>query len=306
MKGRDEVDFWSLEKIRSAAFIRFDERTDPLGVMLVNFRTPQVFDSSANKILEALVFLAGLVSVNDRLSRENFRFWEQRRKDSLSVSISEIVSSLVHNTSNSFNVVSVRFADFASRLRTSEANKIDKYIVQDFLHHVAEPLDEILEDFNRLEEYRKFDEFHEEFCQIQNLIDNSLFMLRNRFEKQRITIKKTYTRVPEVLCDKHQIQHMLLNLFLNAIDAMGKRGVLSVGTDIYDRYVRIRICDSGIGIAPQYHSEIFKSFFTTKKHGTGLGLPISRYIAMRHGGWRVFCKCWVWKISGGDSLSLLL
>jgi len=149
---------------------------------------------------------------------------------------------------------------------------------------LKEPWDQILADFNRLEEYRKFDEFEEESCQVVDILESSLFLLRTRLDKQKITVKKAYNLTPPVMCDRHQVQHMLINLLINALDAMGRKGVLSLGTDVNDRYARIRITDNGVGIPPELHSEIFKPFFTTKKHGSGLGLPISRHIAGKHGG----------------------
>jgi signal transduction histidine kinase len=275
---RFDRDFWYREQIRSFAALRLEHRDEPVGIMFVNYRSPQKFNEPTRRLIEAFAAQAASAIARNR------QFWETHRRDSFSLSINEIVASLSHNAANLLNVADVRFARFENYLKKADAKQIPKDTVQDFLTQLKEPWDEILADFNRLEEYRKFDEFHEEFWDVESLIEDSLFMLRNRFEKQKITIKKTYAKTPEVLCDKHQIQHMLLNLFLNAMDAMGRRGVLSVGTDLYDRYVRIRISDTGVGIPSELHSEIFKPFFTTKKQGSGLGLPISRYIARRHRG----------------------
>jgi signal transduction histidine kinase len=80
-----------------------------------------------------------------------------------------------------------------------------------------------------------------------------------------------------------------MNLLLNALEAMGINGTLTVGTEIVDgengaRLVKIKIQDTGTGIAPENLARMFEPFFTTKKNGTGLGLAISHRIALEHHG----------------------
>jgi signal transduction histidine kinase len=88
--------------------------------------------------------------------------------------------------------------------------------------------------------------------------------------------------------DRNQLQHLLINLLINALDAMGRKGMLLVGIEGVSNghFVRIRISDTGIGIPPELHSKIFQPYFTTKPKngGTGLGLSVSRYIVEEHGG----------------------
>jgi len=80
-----------------------------------------------------------------------------------------------------------------------------------------------------------------------------------------------------------------MNLLLNALEAMGTNGVLTVNTEAVQgersgRQLRINIQDTGVGIAPENLEHLFEPFFTTKKNGTGLGLAISQRIALEHHG----------------------
>jgi len=80
-----------------------------------------------------------------------------------------------------------------------------------------------------------------------------------------------------------------MNLLLNAIEAVGVNGTLTVSTEIAgekprERRMRIHIQDTGMGIAPENLSRLFEPFFTTKKNGTGLGLAICQRIVREHGG----------------------
>lgn len=89
---------------------------------------------------------------------------------------------------------------------------------------------------------------------------------------------------PEVDCDSEQMRQVLLNLFLNAIQAMPAGGRLTVTAAPSQTDLMIRIHDTGPGIPPEYADEVFDPFFSTKQHGTGLGLPIAYTIVQQHGG----------------------
>jgi two-component system sensor kinase FixL len=90
-----------------------------------------------------------------------------------------------------------------------------------------------------------------------------------------------------VLADKVQIQQVLLNLMRNAVEAMegSPRRELVVSTDAAeDDMVTVGVSDTGSGISPDMSSQLFQPFVTTKRHGMGVGLSISRTIVEAHGG----------------------
>jgi nitrogen fixation/metabolism regulation signal transduction histidine kinase len=91
-----------------------------------------------------------------------------------------------------------------------------------------------------------------------------------------------------VKMDKRYISQMLTNLILNGIDAMDHAGFIEIRTDLVkkreSRYCRLSIRDTGKGIAPEDQPSVFTPYFTTKKSGTGLGLPIVERIVKDHGG----------------------
>jgi two-component system sensor kinase FixL len=95
-----------------------------------------------------------------------------------------------------------------------------------------------------------------------------------------------------VLADKVQVQQVLLNLIRNAIEAMQdckQRDLLISTTPAEDGMIAISVTDSGAGIAPEMASQLFQPFITTKPHGMGVGLSISRTIVEGHGG-RIICE----------------
>jgi two-component system sensor kinase FixL len=94
-------------------------------------------------------------------------------------------------------------------------------------------------------------------------------------------------RINFVLADKVQVQQVLVNLVRNAIDAMETAPIreLDVATSpALDNMVEISVADTGGGIAPEIADQLFQPFITTKSHGMGVGLSISRTIIESHGG----------------------
>ena len=94
-------------------------------------------------------------------------------------------------------------------------------------------------------------------------------------------------RLNYVLADKVQVQQVLLNLIRNAIDAMETaptRALVVATSAAADNMVEISVADTGAGIAPEIADQLFQPFVTTKSHGMGVGLSISRTIIESHGG----------------------
>ena len=131
----------------------------------------------------------------------------------------------------------------------------------------------------------------QETLNINKVIDEVLALVENRIAEERVQLIKSYSEMPlpTVRANRVELQQVLLNLVMNAIEAMSAmpRGdrVLKLTTEVTrTSRVLIAVQDSGPGIASDQLNLIFKSFFTTKPGGMGVGLSISRTIVEAHGG----------------------
>jgi PAS domain S-box-containing protein len=123
---------------------------------------------------------------------------------------------------------------------------------------------------------------------LHQIIQDSLLFLRTELRSKGVSVSlELGPAAPLVLGDRTQLQQVIVNLAINAIQAMGQTpGVrrLLIRTEIENAHAVCTFEDSGPGIARHAMTELFKSFFTTKDTGMGMGLPISKSIVEAHGG----------------------
>jgi signal transduction histidine kinase len=125
---------------------------------------------------------------------------------------------------------------------------------------------------------------------LNDLIREVIAVVHGELESHQV-ILQTELRdgLPAVLAEQTQLQQVILNLIMNAVDAMGsvadRDRVVIVRSDMDgSAHTLITVEDSGTGIEPSHMSRIFEPFFTTKAHGMGMGLSICHSIIELHGG----------------------
>ncbi len=126
-----------------------------------------------------------------------------------------------------------------------------------------------------------------ELVDVNEIIRDMVVLLRGEANRYAVSIRMDLAAdVPEILADRVQLQQVLMNLMLNAIEAMKETGgVVTVKSQVdQDGRVLISVSDTGVGLPADKGDEIFNAFFTTKPQGSGMGLAISRSIVESHGG----------------------
>lgn len=126
--------------------------------------------------------------------------------------------------------------------------------------------------------------------QLAEVVQEVMVLAQGELDRHEIHLfEQIQEDLPAVLADRVQLEQVVVNLVLNAVEAMrempggGRRLVLSLDRTA-DEMVRLTLADSGPGLSPQAREKLFDTFWTTKPDGTGLGLTISRDIIESHGG----------------------
>jgi signal transduction histidine kinase len=120
---------------------------------------------------------------------------------------------------------------------------------------------------------------------LNTTVEHAVMLARQQVLSKPIKVELQQSPdLPEVEHDSDQIHQVLLNLLLNAVQAMEDTGTVHVEIGARDGYASVVVNDSGKGIPAQNLSNIFRPFFTTKGNGTGLGLSLARRIVEEHHG----------------------
>lgn len=154
------------------------------------------------------------------------------------------------------------------------AARIDKYG-----NRAAEIIDRIRSFYKKSPPQR-------ELVDSNGIIHEMLTLLEGEATRSAIAVRSDLgTELPKIMVDRVQLQQVFMNLLLNAIEAMkDSGGELTVKSQRQDAQVLFSVSDTGVGLPAEKIDEIFSAFFTTKPHGSGMGLAISRSIVESHGG----------------------
>lgn len=173
----------------------------------------------------------------------------------------------------------------------------DPEFIEHFSAVVAEDVDRIERLIQEILDYARYMEPKLNVQDLNEVVASCLYFIEVKAATKDIVIQRHLAAdLPPVMLDRQQIKQVLLNLFLNALDAMGDRGGrLTVRTHRLtkrngDEWVQVEVADTGSGIAPENLEHIFDPFYTTKhesgeREGTGLGLTIVHQIVQEHRGY---------------------
>ena len=213
--------------------------------------------------------------------------------------IGELSAGIAHEIRNPL----VAITNSVSLLKDEPQISQEGQQLLDVVKEESDHLAAIVDDFLRFAKPKK-PAFQEE--DINQLLKDVIRRHKDWNEKQVKWVEQYTDNLPLVSLDRHQIQQIITNLLLNALDAVQEGGLLTVKTRKEKRMsedcVRLTIADSGEGIPEDEISKIFQPFYSTKEKGTGMGLAICRRIVNDHGG-EIFVDS---KLNVGTQFSVIL
>jgi two-component system, NtrC family, sensor histidine kinase HydH len=194
-------------------------------------------------------------------------------------SVGSLAAGIAHEIRNPLSSIKGFATYFKERYRTNPADVENAEVMIQEVERLNRVIGQLLE-FSRPLNLKKIK------TSLEPVLTHALKLIEGRAKDRGIAIRKdVFPGVPDVTVDPDQIKQVFLNLFLNALDAMGEGGLLSVVvTRRPGEGVSIAVADTGAGIDRESLTRIFDPYYTTKSSGTGLGLAIVHKIVEAHGG----------------------
>lgn len=239
---------------------------------------------------EAGKFVYLVNDITDQVQSEEKEKLLQRELSQRSrlASIGEVVAGVTHEINNPLTGV-IAFAQLLRRADVPENMKEAVDVINEGTLRVAEIVDK-LHTFSRRQRPDK------EYSDINSIISGVLQIRSYEFRKHNIEIVSLLESVPRTMFNTGQLQQVLLNIIVNAeqaISQFSKAGAITVSSSIVGNLIKVSVRDSGPGIKEENLEKLFTPFFTTKDvnggPGLGLGLSISYGIIKEHGG-RIYAE----------------
>jgi signal transduction histidine kinase len=197
----------------------------------------------------------------------------------------ELTASLAHEIKQP---ISAAITDARTCLRWLDRDEPDVTEAREAASRLIKDVTRASDIISRISMLFKKGTPQQELVDVNEVIREMIVLLRSEADRHSISIRIELAEdLPKVMADRVQLQQVFMNLMLNGIDAMKISGLgneLTIKSEAADGQLLVSVRDTGIGIPPQEADQIFNAFFTTKPHGTGMGLPISRSIIESHGG----------------------
>lgn len=190
--------------------------------------------------------------------------------------LGELSAMIAHEIRNSLGSISLNFRNLSDRLEIPDAHQRSFNNIDIGIHRIEDIINGILNFARPIQPtLRKVD--------IRKVIDSSVHTVEKEMESSGIQMKRSYdATIPEVVIDPVQINQVLVNLYLNAKQAMRSGGTLTIAAATRSDFVEVSVQDTGVGIRRENLDKIFNPFFTTRKEGIGLGLAIVSRILEQH------------------------
>lgn len=197
--------------------------------------------------------------------------------------IARLAGGLAHEIKNPLSTIRLNMELLAEDLRIEDSPRHRRALAKiAVVERECQRLQDLLDDFLR---YARVRELRLVPCDLNEQVRQVLDFFQPQAAEARVEISPyLQSDLPSVLLDKEAFRGALLNLVLNAQQAMPDGGQLTVTTEAAARGVALHLIDNGCGMEPAVLAKIFDAFYSTKSGGSGLGLPTTRKIIEAHGG----------------------
>jgi len=210
---------------------------------------------------------------------------EVRRSEQLA-SLGTLAAGLAHEIRNPLAALDINVQLLAEAIAARRA-EVDGTRYARVIEAEIRRLDEIVANFIRFARSRPVERAP---VDLARLVEDTLDLVEPECRKQRVEVERSGLEadLPAILGDESELTQAVLNIVLNAVQAMPEGGTLAVAIESGTKELRLSVRDTGPGIPVGARERIFDLFYTTRDRGTGLGLPIAKKIVSANGGGLAF------------------
>jgi signal transduction histidine kinase len=243
----------------------------------------------------------GLIQEYDHTQIELVRSREHLLQAEKMALVGKLAAGMAHSIRNPLTSVKMRLFSLSRTLEMLDPQKEDFEVISDEIRHI----DTIVENFL---EFSRPPKLKMQKVSPSDVVDQAIKLLGHRLQSYEVEIKlQRRWPLPEIQADPEQLKEVLVNLVVNACEAMERNGLIVIHeeksfAEPLGKVVVIRLTDNGPGIPEAIQEKVLQPFFTTKEEGTGLGLSIAVRIVEQHGGWLDFTS----KEGGGTTFVITL
>jgi signal transduction histidine kinase len=200
------------------------------------------------------------------------------RSDKLAA-LGQLAAGIAHEIRNPLTSINILIHSLTENYLAGDSHREDLKVIEEEINRINEIVDQFLRFAKPAPPlFAK--------AEVLPIFEETLQLLRPQIEKHRIHVQKEFQPLPPILMDREQMKQAILNLLLNAVQAMPTGGQLALKGHAPEgnRWVQLSIRDSGVGIPAEDINKLFDPFFSTKEGGVGLGLSITHRIIDQHDG----------------------
>ncbi len=260
-----------------------------LGSFAMYYREPRSPSPAETRALEMATHLAG-IAIERKLAREERERLRQAQGELAHINrvttMGELTASLAHEVNQP---IAAAVTDANTCLRWLTRDHPDLEEAREASSRVVKDATRAAEIIARVRLVFKKGVAQRELVDVNELIREMIILLRNEISRHSISVRTELAEtLPQVMGDRVQFQQVMMNLIMNSIDAMkdveGTRELTINSRRAEGEQIMVSVSDTGVGLPSLQADQIFNAFFSTKAHGTGMGLRISRSIIESHGG----------------------
>src|SRR5467141_739252 len=260
-----------------------------LGSFAMYYREPRSPSPAETRALEMANHLGG-IAIERKLAREERERLRQAQADLAHINrvttMGELTASLAHEIRQP---IAAALINAKTCLRWLTRDHPDLEEARAAASRIVKDATRAADIISRTRLLFKKSIPQQELVDVNEAIREMIVLLRSEATRYNITVRMELAGdLPRIMGDRVQLQQVLMNLIVNSIDAMkevdGARELAVKSQRTEKEEVLVSVSDTGVGLPPEQADQIFNAFFTTKPHGTGMGLRISRSIVESHGG----------------------